>query len=73
MTSRTVVVVGVDSQTSLVDFRVHTQWWPKESIEAGSHLLYAKAESEADGMRDVLAFDEDHPAFEKLKYGLEGL
>ena len=73
MIEKTVVVVGVDVKTGLVDSRVHTQVWPTESIEAGSHLLYAKAESEADGMRDVLAFDEDHPAFEKLKYGLEGL
>ena len=73
MISRTVVVVGVDAQTGLVDFRVHTQWWPEESVQAGSHLLYAKAEAEADGMKDVLSFDEDSPAYEKLKYGLEGL
>ena len=73
MIARTVVVVGVDAKTGLVDFRVHTQWWPVESIEAGSHLLYAKAEAEADGMKDVLTFDEDSPAYEKLKYGLEGL
>ena len=71
--SRIVVVVGVDVKTGLVDFRVHTQWWPEESIETGSHLLCAKAEAEADGMRDVLTFDEDSPAYEKLKYGLEGL
>ena len=45
----------------------------EEAIQAGSHLLYAKAEAEADGMRDVLTFDEDSPAYEKLKYGLEGL
>jgi hypothetical protein len=70
---RTVVVVGVDVKTGLVDFRVHTQWWPEEAIQAGSHLLYAKAEAEVDGMRDVLAFDEDCPSYEKLKYGLEGL
>ena len=73
MIEKTVVVVGVDVKTGLVDFRIHTQYWPTESIQAGSHLLYAKAEAEADGMRDVLAFDTDSPAFEKLKYGLEGL
>ena len=71
--SRTVVVVGVDSKTGLVDFRVHTQWWPEESIKASSTLLYAESEAEADGMQDVIAFDEDSPAYEKLKYGLEGL
>ena len=57
----------------MADFRVHTQWWPAEAIQTGSHLLYAKAEAEADGMKDVLAFDEDSPAYEKLKYGMEGL
>ena len=73
MISRTVVVVGVDAKTGLVDFRVHTQLWPSESVQAGSHLLYAESEAEADGMQDVIAFDEDSPAYEKLKYGLEGL
>ena len=73
MIEKTVVVVGLDSQTGLADFRVHTQWWPAEAIQTGSHLLYAKAEAEADGMKDVLAFDEDSPAYEKLKYGMEGL
>ena len=73
MIEKTVVVVGVDVKTGLVDFRLHSQWWPEESIHAGSHLLYAKAEAEADGMQDVIAFDEDSPAFDKLRYGLEGL
>lgn len=73
MISRTVVVAGVESRTGLVDFQVHTQLWPSESIQAGSHLLCAKAEAEADGMQDVIAFDEDSPAYEKLKNGLEGL
>ena len=73
MISITVVVVGVDVKTGLVDFRVHTQWWSEESVQAGSHLLYTQAEAEAGGMRDVRAFDKDSPAYEKLKYGLEGL
>ena len=62
-------------KTGKLEFRPFQTRATEDGFEAGSHLLYARAEvEEEEDVQCVLAvLDEEDPGFEQLKNGMDGL